>query len=143
MAEERSGKLEVHVVTPEQEVWTGEADMVVATAIDGEIGILPDHAPLLAALDVGRLSIDTRSREAMFDGAPLVLSRLEYLLLQTLAERAGRVVARDFLERVLYGERGVDSNALEVHVHSLRRKTGAELIRTARGIGYVLLDGSR
>ncbi len=38
-------------------------------------------------------------------GAPLVLSRLEYRLLQTLAERAGRVVARDFLERVLYGER--------------------------------------
>jgi DNA-binding response OmpR family regulator len=96
-----------------------------------------------ANLEVGRLSIDTRSREAAFDGTPLVLSRLEYLLLQTLAERAGRVVARDFLERVLYGERGVDSNALEVHVHSLRRKTGADLIRTARGIGYVLVDGSR
>jgi two-component system response regulator QseB len=92
-------------------------------------------------LEVGRLSIDTRTRETTFGGAPLALSRLEYLLLQTLAERAGRVVARDFLERVLYGERGVDSNALEVHVHSLRRKTGADLIRTARGIGYMLLDG--
>ena len=96
-----------------------------------------------ANLEAGRFSIDTRSREARFDGTPLVLSRLEFLLLQTLAERAGRVVARDFLERVLYGERGVDSNALEVHVHSLRRKTDADLIRTARGLGYVLVDGSR
>jgi DNA-binding response OmpR family regulator len=64
------------------------------------------------------------------------------MLLQALAERAGRVVARDFLERVLYGEHGVDSNALEVHVHSLRKKTDPDLIRTARGLGYVLTDGA-
>src|SRR5437867_4450934 len=64
------GKLEVHVVTPEQEVWTGDADFLVATAIDGEIGILPGHAPLLAALDIGRLSIDTGGgkEEAAVDG---------------------------------------------------------------------------
>jgi F-type H+-transporting ATPase subunit epsilon len=70
LAEERTGRLEVHVVTPEQEVWTGEADMLIATAIDGEIGILPGHAPLLAALDVGRLSIDTGGgrEEAAVDG---------------------------------------------------------------------------
>ena len=92
-------------------------------------------------LTIGRLSIDTRSREARFEGEPLVLSRPEFMLLQVLAERAGRVVARDFLERVLYGENGVDSNALEVHVHSLRKKTDVSLIRTARGIGYVLIDG--
>ena len=72
----------------------------------------------------------------------LALSRLEFALLQTLAERAGRVVARDFLERVLYGKDGVDSNALEVHVHSLRKKTDADMIRTARGLGYVLTDGT-
>ena len=93
-------------------------------------------------LEVGRLSIDTRSREARFDGRALALSRQEFLLLQTLAERAGRVVARDFLERVLYGEAGVDSNALEVHVHSLRRKTDPDLIRTARGLGYLLSEGT-
>jgi len=93
-------------------------------------------------LEVGRLSIDTRSREARFDGRTLALSRQEFLLLQTLAERAGRVVARDFLERVLYGEAGVDSNALEVHVHSLRRKTDPDLIRTARGLGYLLSEGT-
>lgn len=94
-------------------------------------------------LEVGSLSLDTRTREARFNGELLALSRLEFMLLQTLAERAGRVVGRDFLERVLYGEHGVDSNALEVHVHSLRRKTNADLIRTARGIGYVLTDGAR
>src|SRR5947209_19164037 len=68
MADEN--KLDVHVVTPEQEVWTGDADFLVATAIDGEIGILPGHAPLLAALDVGRLSIDTGGgrEEAAVDG---------------------------------------------------------------------------
>ena len=65
-----SDRLEVHVVTPEQEVWTGEADFLVATAIDGEIGILPGHAPLLAALDVGRLSIESggSKEEAAVDG---------------------------------------------------------------------------
>lgn len=93
-------------------------------------------------LEVGRLSIDTRSREARFEGRTLVLSRQEFLLLQALAERAGRVVARDFLERILYGEEGVDSNALEVHVHSLRKKTEPELIRTARGLGYLLSEGT-
>lgn len=91
-------------------------------------------------LEVGRLAIDTRSREARFDGQLLALSRQEFLLLQTLAERAGRVVTRDFLERVLYGETGIDSNALEVHVHSLRKKTEPELIRTARGLGYLLTE---
>ena len=93
-------------------------------------------------IEVGRLALDTRAREARFDGAVLALSRLEFALLQTLAERAGRVVARDFLERVLYGKDGVDSNALEVHVHSLRKKTDADMIRTARGLGYVLTDGT-
>ncbi|HEV7489883.1 MAG TPA: response regulator transcription factor [Rhodanobacteraceae bacterium] len=91
-------------------------------------------------LEVGRLAIDTLSREARFDGQLLALSRQEFLLLQTLAERAGRVVTRDFLERVLYGETGIDSNALEVHVHSLRKKTEPELIRTARGLGYLLTE---
>jgi F-type H+-transporting ATPase subunit epsilon len=52
-------KLEVHVVTPEEEVWTGEADMVVVTADDGQLGVLPGHAPLLALLGKGPLEITT------------------------------------------------------------------------------------
>jgi F-type H+-transporting ATPase subunit epsilon len=51
-------RLEVHLVTPEREVWTGEADFVSARAVDGDLGVLPGHTPLLAALDVGPVYID-------------------------------------------------------------------------------------
>ena len=51
--------LEVHLVTPEREVWTGEADFLTARAVDGDLGVLPGHAPLLAALDIGPVFIDT------------------------------------------------------------------------------------
>src|SRR5438105_11652632 len=99
MVEERSGRLEVHVVTPEQEVWTGEADMLIATAIDGEIGILPGHAPLLAALDVGRLSIDTGGgrEEAAVDGGFLHVKDNRVDVLAEHAELGGDV--DEFRER--------------------------------------------
>jgi F-type H+-transporting ATPase subunit epsilon len=51
--------LDVHVVTPEREVWTGEASMVIARALDGDVGILPGHTPLVAVLRVGPLFIET------------------------------------------------------------------------------------
>ncbi len=51
-------RLEVHLVTPEREVWTGEADFVTARAVDGDLGVLPGHTPLLAALDIGPVYID-------------------------------------------------------------------------------------
>jgi two-component system response regulator QseB len=98
------------------------------------------HGVARHRLEVGELSIDTQNNEARFGGQVITLSRVEFRLLQTLAERAGRVVTREFLERVLYGPEGVGSNALEVHVHSLRKKISPELIRTARGLGYVLVD---
>jgi F-type H+-transporting ATPase subunit epsilon len=93
VSEERPSRLEVHVVTPEQEVWTGEADMLIATAIDGEIGILPDHAPLLAALDVGRLSIDTGGarEEAAVDGGFLHVKDNRVDVLAEHAEMRGDV----------------------------------------------------
>ena len=50
--------LRVHLVTPEREVWSGEADFVVARGVDGDLGILPGHTPLLAALDVGPVYIE-------------------------------------------------------------------------------------
>ena len=50
--------LEVHLVTPEREVWSGEADFVTARGVDGDLGVLPGHAPLLAALAVGPVFID-------------------------------------------------------------------------------------
>jgi two-component system response regulator QseB len=98
------------------------------------------HGVAKHSLEVGALAIDTQNSEARFDGRLLNLSRVEFRLLQTLAERAGRVVTREFLVRVLYGPEGVGSNALEVHVHSLRKKINPDLIRTARGLGYLLTD---
>jgi F-type H+-transporting ATPase subunit epsilon len=58
-------KLEVHVVTPEQEVWSGDADMVVVTAADGQLGVLPGHAPLLALLGQGPLKIKAGGQEIL------------------------------------------------------------------------------
>jgi len=51
--------LDVHVVTPEREVWTGDASMVIARALDGDVGILPGHTPLVAVLRVGPLFIES------------------------------------------------------------------------------------
>jgi F-type H+-transporting ATPase subunit epsilon len=99
VSEERPSRLEVHVVTPEEEVWTGEADMLIATAIDGEIGVLPDHALLLAALDVGRLSIDTGGsrEEAAIDGGFLHVKDNRVDVLAEHAEMGGDV--EQFRER--------------------------------------------
>jgi F-type H+-transporting ATPase subunit epsilon len=62
--------LDVHVVTPEREVWSGRAEMVVVRTSEGEIGILPGHAPLLALLDVGPLQVveGGNRRRAVVDG---------------------------------------------------------------------------
>ncbi len=55
--------LEVHVVTPEREVWSGEATMVIARGVEGEVGILAGHAPLLVRLGIGPLRIQTDGEE--------------------------------------------------------------------------------
>ena len=71
------------------------------------------------------------------EGKDLELSRKEYMLLKSLMENAGRVQTRSTLENRLYswGEE-VASNALEVHIHHLRKKLGNEFIKTIRGVGY-------
>jgi two-component system OmpR family response regulator/two-component system response regulator QseB len=91
-------------------------------------------------LRVGDLSIDPAARRVTLAGAPVVLSMREFSLLLTLAENAGRVLTRAQLEASLYGWRDEpDSNALEVHIHNLRKKLGSERIKTLRGIGYGML----
>jgi DNA-binding response OmpR family regulator len=88
-------------------------------------------------LDLGELSIDPAARQATLRGAPLELTAREFSLLLTLAENVGRVLTRAQLEASLYGWRDEpDSNALEVHIHNLRKKLGGERIKTLRGIGY-------
>ncbi len=91
-----------------------------------------------SSLRVGKLFLDERTFHVRYGEREVDLSKTEFLLIRALAERAGRIVSREFLEQVLFGNDGVESNALEVHVHSLRRKLDAEVIRTARGLGYYM-----
>lgn len=87
----------------------------------------------------GALVLDPAARSASLDSQPLDLSAREFDLLQTLVENAGRVMTRAQLESSLYGWRDEpDSNVLEVHIHHLRRKLGADFIRTLRGVGYTV-----
>ena len=88
---------------------------------------------------VGALTIDPSSRSARLDEVPLDLSPREYALLEALAARPGHALSRSQLEESVYGwGEEVASNAIEVHVHHLRRKLGADWIRTLRGVGYTL-----
>ena len=71
--------------------------------------------------------------------AEVVLSAREFALLHALLDRPGAVLSRQQLEDKLYGwDREVESNAVEVHIHALRRKLGAEFIRNVRGVGYMV-----
>src|SRR3954468_6512569 len=92
-----------------------------------------------AALQVGELELDTGARRAKWKGREVALSAREFALLETLAERPGAYFSRAQLEDRLYGwGEEVGSNAVEVHIHALRRKLDASLIRTVRGLGYCL-----
>ncbi|MCV2353005.1 winged helix-turn-helix domain-containing protein [Paucibacter sp. B2R-40] len=92
---------------------------------------------LLRAQDV---LLDPAARTVLRGGAAVSLSTREFDLLQAMMLGAGRVLSREQLEQQLYSwGQEVDSNAVEVHIHHLRRKLGADLIQTVRGVGYVLL----
>lgn len=98
-------------------------------------------APVLQA---GELTLDTTRRQVMLDGDPLCLSPKEYALLEALMGDADQVVSRAKLQSTVYGwMEDVESNALEVHVHNLRRKLGKGRILTARGVGYQLVSAPR
>ncbi|TNF57835.1 MAG: response regulator [Gammaproteobacteria bacterium] len=90
-------------------------------------------------LRLGDLEIDPAAHQVSLGGAPVELSAREFSLLLALAENAGRAMTRAQLESTLYGwQEEPESNALEVHVHHLRRKLGSDRIRTLRGIGYLM-----
>jgi DNA-binding response OmpR family regulator len=93
----------------------------------------------LPQLRHGDLVLDAAARRVCRDGKPVELSAREFDLLQILLDNAGRVMTRTQLEGALYGWRDEpDSNALEVHIHHLRRKLGADFIKTLRGVGYTV-----
>ncbi len=85
------------------------------------------------------VELDPASRTVLRGGQALVLPAREFDLLHVLMLHAGRVLSREQLEQQLYSwGREVESNAIEVHVHHLRRKLGAGLIQTVRGVGYMI-----
>ena len=87
----------------------------------------------------GELALDPAAHTVTQAGLVVELSSREFSLLQQLLENAGRVLTRTQLEQSIYGWRDEpDSNALEVHIHHLRKKLGSELIRTLRGVGYTI-----
>ena len=93
-------------------------------------------APLLVR---GDLTVDPAAHRVTLAEQAIELSSREFSLLQLLLENAGRVLTRSQLEQSLYGWRDEpDSNALEVHIHHLRKKLGSDLIRTLRGVGYTI-----
>jgi two-component system, OmpR family, response regulator len=92
-----------------------------------------------ATIDVGALRLDTRTQVAALDGEPLTLSRREYMVLKALVENVGMIQTREALETRLYGwGEEIASNAVEVHIHHLRKKLPNGFIRTLRGIGYMV-----
>lgn len=92
-------------------------------------------------LCLGGLRANPLSREATLDGRRLPLSQREFSLLLALFEQPGAVLSREQLEDRLYGwDEEVSSNAIEVHLHNLRRKLGADWIRNVRGVGYKLVE---
>lgn len=90
-------------------------------------------------MQVGDLTLDPASREVRYEQKEVELSPREFDLLHELMLNAGRVLTRAQLESKIYpwGEE-VESNALEVHVHHLRRKTATDIIKTVRGVGYLM-----
>ncbi|MDP4918461.1 MAG: response regulator transcription factor, partial [Haliea sp.] len=92
-----------------------------------------------SCITVGDLALDTAAHTVTLAEQALELPRREYMLLKALLENAGKVLTRESLEGRLYswGEE-VSSNALEVHIHYLRKKLPQDFIKTVRGIGYTV-----
>jgi two-component system response regulator QseB len=95
-------------------------------------------------LRIGGLELDTASRLVRWKGREVTLSAREYALLEALADRPGAYLTRTQLEERLYGwDEEIASNAVEVHIHALRRKLDAALIRNVRGMGYTIAKDAK
>lgn len=95
-------------------------------------------------LEVGDLTLDMASHAVSFRGKSVELPAREFALLRELMLNVGRVLTREQLESKLYEwSRTLESNAIEVHIHHLRRKLAPDVIRTVRGVGYLMPASSR
>jgi len=111
-----SGTVEVHVVTPEREVWAGQAETVIARGVDGEVGILTGHAPMMVQLAIGPLRIQSEGQPeiaAVIDGG--------FMHVSSAADRDESAADRDEVSAA--GREGSGAAATRVDVLA----TGAEL----------------
>ncbi len=98
------------------------------------------HGKANTLLQVSDVVLDPAARQVMRAGESVVLSTREFDVLHALLLNAGRVLSREQLEQHLYRwGHEVESNTIEVHIHHLRRKMGAGLIETVRGVGYIVM----
>ncbi|MEO7726283.1 MAG: response regulator transcription factor [Burkholderiales bacterium] len=92
-----------------------------------------------SVIQCGELTLNPATRGASYKGRPLTLSAREFALLETLLDRPGAVLSREQLEEKLYGwDEEVESNTVEVYIHSLRKKLGQDFIKNIRGVGYMV-----
>lgn len=90
-----------------------------------------------SVLCAGELILDPIRKTVEFAGAAVELSAREFVILEALMQRPGAVLSREQLEESVYGwGQEIGSNAIEVHLHHLRRKLGADVIKNVRGVGY-------
>ena len=90
-------------------------------------------------IEHGELTLNPATHEVTLRGSPVSLSRREFALLHALLEQPGVPLSRAQLEERIYGwDEEVESNTVEVYIHSTRRKLGAEWIRNVRGVGYMV-----
>jgi two-component system response regulator QseB len=91
----------------------------------------------------GSLTLDPAAHQVTLDGAPVPLSAREFALLEALLARPGAVLSKSQLEEKMYGwGEEIGSNTVEVYIHALRKKLGADLIRNVRGLGYMIAKAS-
>ncbi|MBJ7556000.1 response regulator [Marinomonas spartinae] len=94
--------------------------------------------PILA---VGELKLDSAHHLVWFRDEPLSLSAKEFALLHELMQEPGKVISKETLEESLYGwDQEIGSNAIEVHIHHLRKKIDTKIVKTIRGVGYRIGD---
>jgi len=93
-------------------------------------------------LSQGGVTLDPAQRRVTLNGSPVLLSAREYAVLEALMTRPGAVLSRSQLEDRLYGwGEEIESNAVSVYIHQLRKKLGADFIRNVRGVGYFVDAG--
>jgi len=89
------------------------------------------------------VSLDPSSQQVSYQGKPVPMTPKEYLLLHELLSQPGKVLTRERLAQLLYGwDEEAESNTLEVHIHHLRKKLFSSLIRTVRGVGFLVEEQS-